>query len=328
MEPVSPSLLKPNLALSIIVPIYNDGYLIEPFCQAIQKEFRAYFNSSELRSRIEVIFVNDGSRNDSDQLMEKAKDGFDFVETIHFSRNFGQHVAISCGYRMSSGQMVSMMNVDQEDPIDQLIKMVDHMKSTGCDVVHGLYAQRRVSFVNRITSTTFNLVMNYMTGQHLPLNTSTVRVLNRRFVNQYNRLKESQRYIPALELWLGFKHEYIPVEHRPRSDKRSSYNFVRRLKMAVNAIVSFSDLPLKMASVVGFAFAFSGFLMLLAIVIRKLIGIEILIGFTATIAAIVLFGGMSILVTGLAGLYVGSILREVQDRPLYIISKSTFGVEE
>lgn len=310
---------------SIVVPIFNDGYLVDSFCESVKKAFASFIQKNNLHESLEIIFVNDGSSNETHLALEQAVQKFSFVTCIHLSRNFGQHIAVSCGYQHSRGQTIVMMNVDQEDSPQEVIKMIQHLKTTSCDIVHGLYTERRTSLINKITSHIFNYFLSRLTGYRFPLNASTARVMNRQFVDQYNLLKERQRYIPALEKWLGFRHEYIPIAHHQRKDGKSSYNFIRRIKMALDAVISFSDLPLKMASALGFCFVLLGFLMTSLIVIRKLSGVEIQLGFTATISSIVLFGGMGILVTGLSGIYVGNILREVQGRPLYVVQKISRG---
>ena len=319
--------LKLQKLVSIIVPIYNDAYLAEAFCQSVEKSFGHYFKSIDqqapLTTLLEVIFVNDGSRRDSEDRLDEVVKQFSFASVFHFSRNFGQHIAVSCGYRQSEGETVVMMNVDQEDSPDEIIKMIQHLKKSGCDIVHGLYDNRRVSFLNKITSTFFGVLLNRLTGYNLPLNATTARVMNRSFIQHYNALTEHQRYIPALEMWLGFRHEYIETKHQLRGDKNSSYNFFRRLKMAMDAVVTFSDLPLKIASGFGFIIAMIGFIMMVSLLVRNLSGADIQLGFTSTFSAITLFGGISILVTGMAGLYIGSILREVQGRPLYIVRRTS-----
>lgn len=313
--------------VSIVVPIYNDAYLAETLCQSVELSFGHYFKTlnrnESFSTLIEVIFVNDGSRRDSEDLLDQVVEKFAFASVFHLSRNFGQHIAVSCGYRQSTGDVIVMMNVDQEDPPEEIVKMVKHLKTSGCDIVHGLYDNRRVSLINKMTSTFFGLLLNWLTGYNLPLNATTARVMNRNFVQHYNALSEHQRYIPALEMWLGFRHDYVETQHQVRRDKGSSYNFFRRLKMALEAVVSFSDLPLKIASGFGFVIAMIGFAMMISLLIRRLSGIDIQLGFTSTFSAITLFGGISILVTGMAGLYIGSILREVQGRPLYIVRRTS-----
>jgi glycosyltransferase involved in cell wall biosynthesis len=306
------------LIYSIVVPIFNDGALASDFCRETRKVF-----ASRLRDRIadelEVIFVDDGSRNDSVSLLKALQEEYPFVKVIALSRNFGQHIAISCGYRHARGKIVVYLNVDQEDPPDQILVVTDALEKNDWDIVGGLYAKRNVPVLARLTSYLFTLFLNRLTGYEQPTNASTLRAMNRRFIDAYNRLAERSRYIPGLEMWLGFKHGRVPVTHKRRSRGKSSYNFGRRMRMAIESIISFSDYPLRLTVKFGFLVSIAGVLLSVALVIDRMFLRELLPGYVSTIAAIVLIGGAQIVVTGVASLYLGRVLAEVQGRPLYIV---------
>lgn len=310
--------LNSAMELTVVVPIFNDGSLARDFVLETQKH---------IPKESEIIFVNDGSPNDSLEHLKKLQKEFPTVKVVSLSRNFGQHIAISCGYQHAKGEYVVYLNVDMEDPPDQIGLLFERMKNTGCDVCHGIYTKRNVSFLHRLSSESFQLVLNRLTGARVPLNLSTLRLSNRKFIDAYNSLKESQRYIPGLEVWLGFKHEYVPIRHQLRSKGKSSYNFRRRWKMAMDSILSFSDLPLRTVSYIGFIIAFSGAVLAGAMIFEKLLGIEYLPGYTSLISAIVLLGGLQIFVIGISGLYIGRILVETQNRPLYVI-REKYGFEK
>jgi len=304
---------------SFVVPIYNDGYLAEAFCQEFNRVFQHYLASEYIDDQVELIFVNDGSKNDSIILLKQVADTFSFVRVIDFSRNFGQHIALSCGYKNARGLYVGMLNVDMQDPPNQIPVLLDLIKSNDYDIVFGLRQDSHSPFIDRITSFCFNYTLNKLTGKDVPLNVATIRVMNRLFVDAYNSLTEKSRYLPGLESWLGFKHGYTPTVHRDRLIGKSSYNFKKRVLMAVESIVSFSDLPLKVVALFGLAIALIGFALLLILIIQRLFFIEFLPGFIATVSVMIFLGGVQILVIGLASLYIGRILKEVQNRPLYIV---------
>ena len=307
---------------SFVVPIYNDGAMADRFCAEFQKVFQSYLGLEQIDPLVELIFVNDGSRDDSARLLRAACDRYPFAKAISLSRNFGQHIAISCGYRHATGEYVGMLNVDMEDPPDQIPLFLESLRRDDHDIVYGLYERRNVPFSQRLSSAAFNFLLNRLTGANFPLNTSTLRVMNRRFLDAYNGLVEKSRYIPGLELWLGFRHGYVAVRHQRRTEGRSSYNVRRRFRMALDSIISFSDLPLRMVATVGFFVAAIGFSLLLTLVLEKLSGKDFLPGYVSTVSIVVLMGGIQILVVGLASLYVGRILREVQNRPLYVIQET------
>lgn len=304
---------------SFVVPIYNDAYLAEDFCREYAKMFQSHLGVSEITGPAELIFVNDGSQDDSARVLGQLPARFPFVRVINFSRNFGQHIALSCGYRHARGRYVGMLNVDMQEPPDQIPLLLAEIEGTDCDIVFGQRRARAGSAADSLTSRVFGFVLNKLTGYEVPLSVATLRVMNRRFVDAYNSLSERSRYLPGLESWLGFKRGYVEIAHFERSRGKSSYNFTRRFLMAADAIVSFSDLPLKITVVFGFMVVAASFLLAAALLVQKLFFHDILLGYTSTVCLIVFLGGAQLSVIGLASIYVGRILREVQQRPLYVI---------
>lgn len=310
-----------KMQYSMIVPIYNDGYLAEAFCVEYEKEFQKFLNTDLIHNDTELIFVNDGSKNDSIEHLIKLSKEKKFVKVIDLSRNFGQHIALSCGYKLAAGDYVGMLNVDMQEPPSEIPKLLKFIKENKFDIVYGLSDERKTSFINRITSKSFAFVLNYLTNSKMPLNVTTLRIMNRKFVDAYNSLTEKSRYIPGLETWIGFKHGYLPVIHKEREVGKSSYNFSKRLKMAIESIISFSDYPLRLIVGFGCLVAIVGFLLTTFLLISKLFFIDYQAGYTTTISLITFLGGIQIMVIGFASLYIGRILKEVQNRPLYIINE-------
>jgi dolichol-phosphate mannosyltransferase len=304
---------------SFIVPIYNDAYLAEDFCLDYLRVFQQHLELEDIASQAELVFVNDGSSDDSAETLARLPVRFPFVRVLNLSRNFGQHVALSCGYHHARGQYVGMLNVDMQEHPDQIPLLLNHIENKDCDIVFGVRQRRAGSTAESFTSRLFGIVLNKLTGYDVPLNIATLRVMNRRFVDAYNSLTESSRYLPGLESWLGFKRGYVEITHQARSRGQSSYNFKRRLRMAAEAIISFSDLPLRISVVFGFGVVALSFLLGLVLLIKKLFFVDIQLGYTSTVCLIIFLAGVQLSVTGLGSLYVGRILREVQRRPLYVI---------
>lgn len=307
---------------SLVVPIYNDGSLAETFCLEFYKVFKIYLGKENIEEDVELIFVNDGSKNNSIDFLISLSQQKTFVKVIDFSRNFGQHIALSCGYKMATGAYVGMLNVDMQEPPSEIPKLLDFIKSTNFDIVYGLSDERKTSFINRITSKSFSYILNSLTNSKMPLNVTTLRIMNRKFVDSYNSLTEKSRYIPGLETWLGFKHGYLPIIHQERAVGKSSYNFKKRLAMAVESIISFSDYPLRLIVGFGCLVALVGFVLTLFLIVSKFFFVSYQPGFTTTVSLITFLGGIQIMVIGFASLYIGRILKEVQNRPLYIINET------
>jgi glycosyltransferase involved in cell wall biosynthesis len=309
---------------SLVVPIYNDGSLSENFCREFQQVFVDYLDKENIEEDVELIFVNDGSSNNSYELLKTHAAKYKFVKAIDLSRNFGQHIALSCGYANAKGQYVGMMNVDMQEHPRETIKYLEHFKSNpDVDFVLGLRSYRNDGFMNTFTSKLFILLLNKLTGDKTPVNSSTLRVMSRKFVNAYLLLSERSRYLPALENWLGFKHGYVNIDHRSRETGKSSYTFKKRLAMAFEAITSFSDLPLRIATRAGFIIAVIGLILTCVLIIQKLFFIKFQPGYSSTLSVIVFLSGVQIMFIGMASIYIGRIFREVQGRPLYVIRETT-----
>jgi len=310
-----------KIVYSIIVPIYNDGNLAEKFCVEFETVFRKYLGKKDIEKKVELIFVNDGSVNNSWQELTALLKIFKFVKLINLSRNFGQHIALSAGYKYASGNYVGMLNVDMQEHPDQIPIAIEYLVNNDCDIVTAIRTKRNDSRLSIISSYLFNFFLNKFTGYSQPLNVGTLRIMNRIFINAYNELSEKSRYLPGLENWLGFKHGYIDVVHNKRSEGKSSYNFRKRVALAVNSIISFSDIPLKFFILIGMIISVIGFLSIIILIVNKFIFPGRLPGYTSTMSVLLFLSGIQIIISGVLGLYIGKILKEVQNRPLYIIKE-------
>jgi len=296
---------------SMVIPIYRDGYLARACCQELEKTFQTYLGKQDIRDEFELIFVNDGSPDHSLELLIAVQAEFPFVKVVDLSRNFGQHSAIACGFQLATGKYVMRMNVDCQDPPSELPKLLDAARTGLYDLVIGQYAERKSPPLDKLTSYLYFEFFRIMTGLNTPPRTSPMRVMNRSFIDVYNRLTEKARFPQGLDQWLGFRHHHVEITHQEREDGKSSYNFRSRLKLALTG--------LKIIGTFGVIMAAVGFLLGLAVVAQKLIGGELLPGY-ASLAAIGLIGfGIQMGSIGILGLYMGRIFTEVQNRPLFIV---------
>lgn len=298
---------------SVVVPIYNDAYLARDFCV----ETASVFASSA--DEFEILFINDGSKNDSLDVLIGLVREFAFVRVIDLARNFGQHNALACGYKEARGEVVVRMNVDMQDPPAELSKLLAVFEAEDADLVVGQYAKRKSPLTTKISAWVYYALFNFMTGLKAEQNTSPMRVMSRRFIDAYNGLTEKSRFPQGLDLWLGFKQRYVTIDHRERLDKKSSYNFRSRVGLAFTGLLYFSDRPIKMIVIFGVVMGIVGSLMGFSILASKIMGVEFIQGY-ASLAAIALFAfGTQLTCLGLIGLYIGRIFNETQNRPLYLV---------
>jgi glycosyltransferase involved in cell wall biosynthesis len=305
----------------LVVPVFGDADLAYDFCVEVSRTFLEFFACDSLNSRLEVIFVCDGMPSDFEQLRIVQKQ-FQYVNVIELSRNFGQHVALACGYQFANGDVVVMTNIDQQDPPSQIPKLLQALTNESFDIAYGVSNTRATSFLNDLTSKFFSRLLNFLAGYSFPDNITTLRAMKRPVVDALNQLVERQRFLPGLEGWIGFQHVYVPIQTQARLRGKSSYNLRKRAKMAMAAIVSFSDLPLRLVVLVGLICASVGFLLGVFVIVRSLLFSDLLPGFATLVSLITFIGGVTIFSIGMSSIYIGRILAEVQSRPLFIVRRS------
>lgn len=298
---------------SVVVPIYNDGYLARALCEELARVF------AQMNERFELIFVNDGSRNNSLELLQQAASTFDFVSVVDLSRNFGQHQAIACGFKLAKGERIVRMNVDMQDPPSELPKLIAAMDEGDYDLVTSHYTSRRSSLNTRLTSYLYFKLFRFLTGFDVPRNSSAIRVMSRRFINAYNNLTEKTHFPQGLDAYLGFRQHSIETAHQLRGNGKSSYTFIKRLGLALNGILYFSDRPIKLMVMFGFIVACVGGVLGIYIVVSQIMGAGYLPGYASLAAIGLVTFGIQLTCLGLIGLYIGRIFREVQNRPTYLI---------
>lgn len=308
---------------SIVTSVYRDGYLARDFCSEITKIFCDFTRKSpnELINFIELIIVNDGSADDSLSLLLALRSDYPFLKIVDLSRNFGQHEALACGFRLATGEYIVRMNIDMQDPPHEIPKLLAEIEKGEWDIVIGRYTQRRSPLLNRLTAYLYFEAFRLLTGQKVVQRTSPMRVMNRTFLDAYNALTEKSRFPQGLDGWLGFRQKYVEIEHCARTAGVSAYNTSSRMKLALSGILYFSDKPLRIIGHSGLILALMGLFLGIGVIIQKTFGTSLLPGY-ASLAAIALLGfGVQIAFMGVLGLYIGKIFREVQNRPLYIIRK-------
>lgn len=307
--------------LSVVTSVYRDGYLVRDFCKEVARVLCRYFGVAEaaLIDRMEIILVNDGSPDGSLAQLLAVQAEFNFVKVIDLSRNFGQHEALACGFRYAEGDYVARINVDMQDPPSELPKLLDLARDKDFDLVVGQYSDRKSPLINRMTAFAYFELFRFLTGMTVLQRTSPMRVMSRRFIDSYNALTEKTRFPQGLDCWLGFRQCYTEIEHKPRGQGKSSYNLWSRTKLALTGILYFSDRPLKLIGYFGLLMALLGAGLGFGIVVQKLVGVELLPGYTSLAAIILLGTGIQIGCLGVLGLYIGRIFGEVQNRPLYIV---------
>lgn len=305
--------------ISIVIPIYNEEAVLETLYQKINEV------TAPSRHRFEIIFVNDGSKDNSlGKLVEiSSKNGR--CKVLDLSRNFGHQIALSAGIDYSTGDAVVLMDADMEDPPTLIEEFIRQWES-GYDVVYAVRGKREVGFLRRWSFSLFHRLNKYVTDTEIPP-AGIFGLMDKKVAMHMKGLKEHNKYIPGLRAWLGYKQTGIEVDRGKRYDDKPRVSITKLVKLAFDNYVSFSKLPLKAASLVGLVLSICSFAAIIIIVFLKLTrGFQIQ-GWASTVAIILLLGGIQLLSIGIIGEYIGRVLDEVYDRPLYIV-RDTYGFDE
>jgi len=298
--------------LSIIIPCYNTRECITALYESIKNIL------GHNKIAYEIIFIDDKSPQKDYEVVKHLSQIDSSVKLIKFVRNFGQQNAISAGLKISKGDWVIVMDADmQDDPIyiPQLYSKVQE----GYDIVFAKRINRKHSFIKILESRVYHLCFNLLTGMNTDATIGNYGIYNRKVVNEFNNMNEQFRGFGLLVKWMGFNCAYMDVEHGKRYTGKSSYNFHKGIILAFNAMIAFSQRPLKFAVLIGFGITFISIIVSIIFIIRWLLGEVAIIGWTSIVLSIWLIGGLNIIILGIVGLYIGKIFEETKQRPHYII---------
>lgn len=302
--------------LSIIVPCFNEEEAIPLYFQAMEAM------RPELPLAVEYIFVNDGSSDRTLEVLRALADQEEEVHYISFSRNFGKEAAIYAGLKAATGDLVTLMDVDLQDPPELLPKMLNLIEEKQLDCVGTRRTDRKGeppirSFFARL----FYRLINKISETEMVDGARDFRLMTRQMVDAVLELSEYNRFSKGLFSWVGFETEYIAFDNRERQVGETSWSFWSLFKYSIDGIVNFSEAPLTIASVIGVLTCLLSGLMLLFVVGRALIFGDPTAGWPSLVAIIIFFAGLQLLCLGIIGKYIGKIFLETKKRPVYIVKE-------
>ena len=301
------------MELSVIIPIYNE----EGNIPKLHERLTATLNA--LGKTYELIFVNDGSRDGSMQLIHKLAAQHSYIRYINFSRNFGHQVAVAAGLDYSVGEAVVIIDADLQDPPELIKDMFDKMKQ-GYEVV---YAKRRSrtgeSFLKKTTARLFYRILSSITSIDIPLDTGDFRMIHRKIVDVLKQMPEQHKFLRGQISWAGFHQTYVEYDREERHAGQTGYTYKKMMRFALDGITSFSNLPLKFATILGFLVSFISFLFALWALYSRFISKDYVQGWTSLMLVVLFIGGVQLVCIGIIGEYISRLSDNVRNRPLYII---------
>ena len=303
--------------LSIIIPCFNEEEALPLFFVEMEKI------KKNISHQFEYIFINDGSEDKTLEVLRDLAKRNDFVRYISFSRNFGKEAALYAGLQAATGDLVTVMDVDLQDPPELLPQMVEMIESSDIDCVGTRRADRTGEPpIRSFFAKKFYQLINKISDTEMVDGARDYRLMTRQMVDALLELTEHNRFSKGLFSWVGFKTEYISFENRERSAGETSWSFWKLFNYSIDGIVNFSDAPLNIASFVGAFSCFAAVIAMIFIIIRALIFGDPTSGWPSMVTIILFIGGVQLLCIGIIGKYIGKIFMETKKRPVYIVKET------
>jgi polyisoprenyl-phosphate glycosyltransferase len=306
----------PNPDISIVIPLYNEEENVMPLFMELQRTL------SMITRTYEVVFVDDGSRDNSFELVKQIHATYSFVSGYSLSRNFGHQVALLAGLRQAKGNIIITMDADLQHPPDTIPELI-HEYEKGFDIVNTRRKDsKETGYFKKGTSRMFYKLINSISEVQIPESSSDFRLMSRKSLDAFLQFTERDRFTRGLVSWMGFRQTIIDYECPPRFAGKSKYTLRKMVHFAADGITSFSSRPLRVAAYVGIAVFILGVAYAVYAVIEYLSG-KTIPGWTSLLVTVLLLGGIQLLTLGVIGEYLSRIFNEAKSRPLYFLKDQT-----
>ncbi len=307
--------LNQQPVISVIVPIFNEEEVIPELYR------RMVAVLDVIGQPWELICVNDGSRDESLSLLLSLREQDPRVKVINFSRNFGHQIAITAGMDYALGDAIAIIDADLQDPPELIEEMFDKWRE-GYEVVYAVRAQRRGESRFKLwTASAFYRLLRRITDVEIPVNTGDFRLIDRQVLLTMRRLREKHRFMRGLSSWVGYRQIGIEYQRAERFAGDTKYPLSKMLRLTLDAITSFSYIPLRLSTYFGFFLAFVSLLGIIVTTVLRLSGNNAFLGQASTLVAVLFLGGIQLIFLGIIGEYLARIYDDVKARPLYVVSK-------
>jgi len=307
--------------ISVIVPIFNEEEVIPELYRRMVAVLDAIGQPWEL------VCVNDGSRDESLSLLLALREQDTRIKIINFSRNFGHQIAITAGMDYAQGDAIAIIDADLQDPPELIGEMFEKWRE-GYEVVYAVRAHRRGESRFKLwTASAFYRLLRRITDVEIPVNTGDFRLIDRQVLLTMRRLREKHRFMRGLSSWVGFRQTGIEYQRVERFAGDTKYPLSKMLRLTMDAITSFSYIPLRLSTYFGFFLAFASLLGIIVTTILRLSGNNAFFGQASTLVAVLFLGGIQLIFLGIIGEYLARIYDDVKARPLYVVSK-VYGLDD
>jgi len=303
--------------LSLIAPVKDEGEAIDPFLDRVAPILDGLFQDGAW----EIVFVDDGSEDDTLAAILRAHQRDPRVRAISLSRNFGKEAALTAGLDFAAGQAVIPIDVDLQDPPEVIGAMLAKWRD-GNEVVYGVRTNRESdSLPKRLTADLYYRAHNYLSSDKIPEHAGDFRLLDRSVVEIIKAMPERNRFMKGLFAWSGFRQAAVEYERAPRTAGKTKFRYWKLWTLALDGLTSASTMPLRIWSYIGVVIAFFTLLYAIGVIVKTIFWGSDVAGYPSLIVAILFFGSIQLISLGVLGEYVGRILIETKRRPLYVVRK-------
>lgn len=313
--------VKSNLEIGLVIPCYNEDSVLLSLVDRLNRL------RDSIAIGVNILFVNDGSSDSTRDLLNRICAQYTWVSCIHLSRNFGHQAAVSAGLMHVKGDAAVVLDADLQDPPEVIPAMVEKWME-GYDVVFGVRRKRKEGAFLKASYFLFYRVMQLMVPFKIPMDAGDFALVDRVVIDAMNRLPEKTRFLRGLRGWVGYRQIGLPYERDRRQAGDSKYSVVKLFKLAMDGIIAYSTVPLRIGIWMGTVSALSGLVYFVYVIYSKLTMNSEPPGWASLAGIVLLLGGIQLLVLGIIGEYIGRIFDEVKSRPTYIIEEYIHGKSE
>jgi glycosyltransferase involved in cell wall biosynthesis len=309
--------MKHRKKISILIPAYNEQEVLQHLYERLGK-----LADTTPHYDFEFLFVNDGSRDQTLEIIKTytKKDGR--VAYVNLSRNFGKEIAMIAGLDHATGDATVIIDADLQDPPELIPKMIKYWEDGYDDIYARRNSRAGETWLKKVTSELFYRLLKKSTNVPIQQDTGDFRLLDRRCVEALRQFRESQRYTKGMFSWIGYRKKEVLYDRDPRAAGETKWNYWKLINLAIDGITSFTTAPLRIASVLGILVSFAAFIYIIFLVTRTIMaGESDLAGYPSMMAVILFLGGIQLLSLGVIGEYIGRIFNETKQRPLYFVEE-------
>ncbi len=302
--------------VTILVPAYNE----EEVLHLLYDRLKAIMDTNA-NYDFEILFINDGSKDNTLNIIQELRQKDKRVCYVNLSRNYGKETAMMAGFDYAKGDCIIILDADLQDPPELIPQMLEYWEEGYDDVYAKRRSRKGETFLKKFTSKMYYSLLQKVTKIEIQKDTGDFRLLDRRCVEALKQIRESQRYTKGLFSWIGYNKKEILFDRDPRAAGQTKWNYGKLINLSIDGLTSFTTEPLRLAAIIGILVSLVGFIYMLVIIIKTLVfGVDVA-GYASTLVVILFLGGIQLIFLGVIGEYLGRAFYETKQRPLYFIDR-------